>query len=84
MKSYFLLFAMVITIFISSVFCFGSEKKDHICFRVIDADKDGKVTFQEFAKVFGDDKEKFAATDLNGDGRITHDEYHQSLGHGAS
>jgi len=83
MNKFLLLCLVVITIFISNTFCLANEEKDHICFRVVDKDKDGKVTFQEFINVFGDDKTKFEAIDLNDDGNLTHDEYHQSLGHGA-
>ena len=84
MKNCFLMFIVLITFFTLNTFCLGNEEKGHICFRVIDADKDGKVTFQEFMKVFGDDKGKFNKIDLNDDGNLSHDEYHQSLGHGAS
>ena len=83
MNKFLLLYLVVMTIFISSAYCLAKEEKDHICFRVVDKDKDGKVTFQEFMKVFGEDKKKFEAIDLNDDGNLTHDEYHQSLGHGA-
>jgi hypothetical protein len=64
--------------------CGADERKDHICFRTMDADSDGKVTFQEFEKYYGDDKGKFNSADLNQDGRLTHDEYHNLLGHGSS
>ena len=64
--------------------CYGNEKKGHICFRAIDADNDGTVTFQEFNKIFGENKKQFDEIDLNGDGKLSHDEYHESLGHGAS
>jgi hypothetical protein len=42
------------------------------------------VTYQEFEKVFGNDKAKFQAIDDNNDGILSHSEYHKSLGHGAS
>ena len=61
-----------------------NEEKRHICFKYVDTDKDEKVTYQEFKKIFGDDKTKFKAIDLNDDGKLSHDEYHQFLGHGAS
>ncbi|MFC1580297.1 hypothetical protein ACFL4N_05230 [Thermodesulfobacteriota bacterium] len=64
--------------------CFGEEKKNHVCFRSVDADKNGKVTYQEFVQVFGNDKEKFQAIDGNDDGILSHGEYHKSLGGGAS
>lgn len=50
---------------------------------MIDQDNDGKVTFQEIEQFFDNAKERFAAIDLNADGNLSHDEYHQSLGHGA-
>ena len=77
-----LLLATVLIVPVS--LCRADEKQEHICFRTIDADHDGKVTFQEFEKYYGDDKAKFNAADLNHDGRLTHDEYHNFLGHGAT
>jgi Ca2+-binding EF-hand superfamily protein len=62
----------------------AGEEGDHICFRRIDADQDGIVTFKEFAVHYGKDEQKFKAVDANGDGRLTHDEYHDYLGHGAA
>ena len=78
------MYLVVIAIFISNAYCLGNEEKSHICFKSVDADKDGKVTFQEFKKIFSDDKVKFETIDLNDDGKLSHDEYHQFLGHGAS
>ena len=63
--------------------CMAIENKDHVCFRVLDSNKDGMVTFQEFKEVYGDDKEKFTMADENKDGKLTHDEYHDLLGDGA-
>ena len=77
-----LLAATILTVPVS--LCGADEKKDHICFRTMDADSDGKVTFPEFEKFYGDDKDKFNSADLNQDGRLTHDEYHNLLGHGSS
>ena len=80
-----LFICLVFTTFLTfNTLCFGDEKKDHICFRSVDADKNGKVTYQEFEKVFGNDKAKFQAIDDNKDGILSHSEYHKSLGHGAS
>jgi hypothetical protein len=62
----------------------AGEGADHICFRRIDTNKDGIVTFKEFAVHYGKDEEKFKAADANGDGQLTHDEYHGHLGHGAA
>jgi Ca2+-binding EF-hand superfamily protein len=76
---------LVFTTFLSfSASSFGDEKKNHVCFRSVDADKNGKVTYQEFQEVFGNNKEKFQAIDGNRDGVLSHSEYHKSLGHGAS
>lgn len=61
----------------------ADETKDHICFRALDTDKDGRVTFEEFAKHYGADEARFKAADTDQDGRLTHDEYHDLLGHGA-
>ena len=63
--------------------CWADEKKDHICFRVLDSNKDGMVTFQEYEKYFRNDKAKFNEADLDKDGQLTHDEYHNLLGHGS-
>jgi len=63
--------------------CMANENKDHVCFRVLDSNRDGMVTFQEFKQAYGDDKEKFNIADENEDGKLTHDEYHDLLGHGS-
>ncbi len=68
---------------VSSVPGWADEAKDHICFRALDADKDGRVTFEEFAKHYGTDEARFKAADADQDGQLTHDEYHALLGHGA-
>lgn len=62
----------------------ADEEKGHICFRVLDTDRDGVVTMQEFEKHYGKNEEKFRNADANQDGKLTHDEYHISLGHGSS
>ena len=62
----------------------ADEKKDHICFRTLDSNQDDMVTFQEYEKYFGNDKAKFNEADLDKDGQLTHDEYHNLLGHGSS
>ena len=84
MKKCFYICLLVVTFLGLNTLCFGDEKKSHVCFRTVDVDKDGKVTFQEFEKVFGNDKAKFEAIDGNDDGILSHNEYHKSLGHGAS
>ena len=67
-----------------SALAWADETRDHICFRVLDADKDGFVTVQEFEKYYGKDRKKFDAADGNKDGKLTHAEYHHLLGHGAA
>ena len=64
--------------------CWAEGKKDHVCFRVLDSDKNGRVTFREFEKVYGHDEEKFKEADVDKDGQLTHDEYHHLLGHGST
>lgn len=71
-------------IFIANAFCYAGQEKDHVCFRVVDANEDGSVTFQEFKKIYGDEKAKFEKVDLDQDGLLSHDEYHHFLGHGDS
>ena len=83
MKSVFIACLVAFTIIISSTLCSADEEKDHICFNTVDADKDSKVTFDEFAVYFGNNKAKFNKFDQDGDGKLSHDEYHESLGHGA-
>ena len=61
----------------------ADEAKDHICFRVLDTDKDGQVTFEEFARHYGQDEARFKAADVDLDGKLTHEEYHTFLGHGS-
>ena len=69
---------------VSAGLCWADEDKDHVCFRVLDSNKDGIVTFQEFETVYGSDKEKFQKADTDKSGGLTHDEYHGILGHGSS
>ena len=77
---------LLVGIFIISLaaLCGADEQKDHVCFRIIDSNKDGKVTIEEFEKFFTDDDEKFNNADLNKNGTLSHDEYHTILGHGSS
>jgi Ca2+-binding EF-hand superfamily protein len=77
---------LLITIFLtlSVALSLADENKDHVCFRVLDSNKDGYVTFEEFDKYYGNDKEKFNKADTDEDGKLTHDEYHHILGHGSS
>ena len=73
-----------ICIVFSGSLALAGENKDHVCFRVLDANQDGQVTMQEFEQVYKDDADRFKAADADKDGKLTHDEYHDSLGHGSS
>lgn len=77
---------LLITIFLilSVALCLADKNKDHVFFRILDSNKDGNVTFQEFEKYYGNDHEKFNKADMDEDGKLTHDEYHHFLGHGSS
>lgn len=68
---------------LSSIPCGAEAKNDHLCFRALDADKDGRVSFEEFAAHYGNDAARFKAVDADQDGQLTHDEYHDFLGHGS-
>ena len=83
MKKITVIFLMIILSIATANLCLAEEKKNHTCFRVVDADKDGKITFEEFEKFFGNDNERFKAADLDKNGILTHDEYHKLLGHGS-
>ena len=84
MKKILFLF-LVLLIGLSSVcMVWAAEEKDHICFRVIDADKNGAVTHEEFEKFYKNQPETFKTCDVNKDNILSHDEYHDFLGHGAS
>jgi len=77
-------FLLMILISIASAnFCLAKDKKNHTCFRIVDSNKDGEITFQEFEKFFGNDTERFKKADLNKNGKLSHDEYHRFLGHGS-
>ena len=67
-----------------AVLSLADENRGHVCFRVVDGNHDGRVTLDEFAVVYGQDAEPFRQADVDGDGTLTHDEYHAFLGHGAS
>jgi Ca2+-binding EF-hand superfamily protein len=74
---------LVSGLILSSIPCGAEEKKDHVCFRALDTDKDGRVSFEEFAAHYGNDEARFNAVDADKDGKLTHDEYHDFLGHGS-
>ena len=75
---------MVICMISWGSFVMADEGKDHVCFRALDANHDGLVTLQEFERVYKDAADRFKAADADKDGKLTHDEYHESLGHGSS
>jgi len=83
MKKLTVFILMIIISIISANLCLANEKKNHTCFRIVDSDKDGEVTFQEFEKFFGKDHERFKEADLDKNGTLSHDEYHELLGHGS-
>ena len=84
MRTTIIAIAAALLLVLPAVFCQADENRDHICFRTLDADGDGLVTYAEFEKHYGKSEEWFRAADANKDGQLTHAEYHVSLGHGAS
>ena len=82
MKSISAVCLVVFSILFSGMWCAAEE--GHICFTVVDSDKDSKVTFQEYEKRFGSDNKKFNEFDKDGNGVLNHDEYHVSIGGDAS
>ena len=65
------------------VVAFSTEPAPHVCFRAVDTNQDGKVDFREFKEVFSDaEKQDFDEIDSDRDGVLSHEEYHDSLGHG--
>ena len=83
MKKSIVFILMIIVSITLANFCTADEKKNHICFRIVDTNKDGEVNFQEFEKYFGNDIERFNEADLDKNGKLSHDEYHEFLGHGS-
>ncbi|MDH3357128.1 MAG: EF-hand domain-containing protein [Desulfobacteraceae bacterium] len=83
MKKITVFLLMILISMTSANFSLANEKKNHTCFRIVDSNKDGEITFQEFEKFFGNDTERFKKADLNKNGRLSHDEYHELLGHGS-
>ena len=82
MKSFLAVCLVVFSVLVSGMWCFAEE--GHVCFTVVDADKDSKVTIKEYEKRFSKDNEKFNEYDKDGNGVLTHDEYHVAIGGGAS
>ena len=83
MKTRVLVFVSILLLTSISI-SIADENKNHVCFRVLDSNKDGFVTFEEFERTYENDKAKFDLADGNKDGKLTHDEYHDLLGHGSS
>ena len=81
MRRYISMCLIVFIIVAATALCFGDGHKHHVCFKAIDADKDGVVTYLEFRQFLGDDKSKYDEIDLDDNGTLSHDEYHKSLGH---
>ncbi len=48
----------------------------------MDANGNGQITPQEFEMFYGKDSDRFKKVDVNENGLLTHDEYHEALGHG--
>ena len=84
MKTLIAVMIIAMSITTTAAFSLADEQKGHVCFRVVDTNRDGVVTFEEFKEVYGDEQEKYTSADQNKDGKLTHDEYHVMLGHGAS
>jgi len=81
-----ILTVLMLAIFVLSIGApvLANENKDHVCFRALDANQDGQVTLQEFEAVYNDAADRFKAADADKDGKLDHDEYHDSLKHGSS
>ena len=84
MKKCFAMVLVVVCLALPASMGLADEKRDHICFRTLDTDKDGLVTLQEFEEFYGNDPAAFKAADADQDGALTHDEYQALLGHGAN
>lgn len=80
----FMMILLAFSLGVSAPCALADGGKDHICFRTLDADRDGRVTFREFAAHYGNDTAGFQAADADRDGTLTHEEYHGFLGHGAN
>ncbi len=76
-KKMVLLLVFLFTATTLSLCSADDQAEGHICFKRIDADHDGIVTFEEFKLFFGDDKEKYKIMDQDSDGSLTHDEYEE-------
>lgn len=83
MKRYVVMCLVVFIVAAANTLCFGDGNRNHVCFKAIDADEDGAVTFLEFKQFFGDSQSKYDQIDLDGNGKLSHEEYHKSLGRGS-
>ena len=80
MKKYIILCLALLVLLSPLSQCFADDSaEDHICFKHIDSDHDGWVTFHEFEKFYGENSEKFQKMDQDNDGKLTHDEYEEYL-----
>ncbi len=77
MKKIITCLAVTFVLTISMSICFADDDhgENHICFKRVDQDRDGKVTPEEFSKFFPNDDTTFIKIDLDKDGSISHDEY---------
>ncbi len=74
--SILLLVSLLLTpVTVTAVAASDSPEKDHICFRRIDTDSDGWMSFEEFIPFFEEDRAKFDSMDDDNDGKVSHDEY---------
>jgi Ca2+-binding EF-hand superfamily protein len=81
-----ILTVLLLGIFVLSIgsLVLADENKDHVCFRALDTNQDGQVTLQEFERFYKDATDRFKAADADKDGKLSHGEYHDSLGHGST
>ena len=84
MRKFGILAIVCCTLLIAADQLGADEQKDHVCFRAIDANQDGSVTYPEFERFYKDSDDLFKTIDLDKDGLLSHEEYHESLGGGAS
>ena len=74
------LFILVFCLVSPAAICIGDDghhDEGHICFTRIDTDQDDVASFEEFSIVFGDDQKMYKEMDLDGDGKLTHEEYEE-------
>lgn len=60
-----------------------AQETPHLCFSAVDGDGDAQVTLAELQAAYpGLPPDVFVRLDVNRDGVLSHDEYHDALGHG--